>query len=72
MRGFRSSTATRFGRSGLESGSLERDNGVDSDAGDVRVLSLGFVLSPFARLGFDHEKWIAEVGVAEEGRSNDE
>ena len=65
--GFRNSSVRRSGRRGLEDGSLERHNGVDSDAGTVRVLSLGFVLSPFARLGFDHKEVIAEFGYDEGG-----
>ena len=58
---------SRSGRRGLESGSLELDNGIDSDAGTVRVLSLGFIQSLFASLGFDHEEWIAEFGCDEGG-----
>lgn len=52
---------------GLGSGSLELDNGMDSDAGTVRVLSLGFPGSLFAGLGFDHEEGIAESGCDEGG-----
>lgn len=67
MKGFRSSSVRRSGTVASEAALRGLIMARTAMPATVHVLSLSFVLSAFARLGFDLEEGIAEFGCDEGG-----